>query len=122
MAKPRVLVLARESLIAALLGMLLELESFEPVFAEPSERPEDALTRLRPPLVIVLDGDLEVARSDLFFARAARAQASIVLFSVPGSPIDAEAYARERGLRWFALPSDRATLVRVLEQAVGVRS
>ena len=122
MAKPKVLVLARESLIAALLGMLLELENLEPVFPQPGERAEDALARLRPPLVVVLDGDLEVARSDLFFARAARAQASVVLFSVPGSPFDAETHARERGIRWFGIPSDRATLARALEQAIGVQS
>jgi len=121
-AKPKVLVLACESLIAALLGMLLELENFDPVFAQPGERPEDALARLRPPLVVVVDGDLEVARSDLFFARATRAQASVVLFSVPGSTFDAETHARERGVRWFAVHSDRAALVRALEQAIGVQS
>jgi hypothetical protein len=35
---------------------------------------------------------------------------------------DGEAHARERGIRWFAIPSDRATLARALEQAIGVQS
>src|SRR5438067_3156493 len=76
-----VLVLARESVLAALIGMLLELEDYKPVFAEPGERPEDAIRRLRPPLIVMLDSELDAANSDLFYARAAAAGARVVLFN-----------------------------------------
>src|SRR5256885_1985747 len=79
----RVLVLARESVLAALIGMLLELEDYDPVFAEPGERPEDAIRRLRPPLIVMLDGEIDAASSDLFYARAAASGARVVLFSEP---------------------------------------
>jgi hypothetical protein len=113
----KVLILARETVIAALIGMLLEMEHFEPVFAEPDERPEDALSRLRPPLVIVIDGELDAARSDLFFARASAARARVVLFSEPLAAADVQAAARVRRLPFFAMPVDRATLGQVLASA-----
>jgi DNA-binding NtrC family response regulator len=113
----KVLILARETVIAALIGMLLEMEDFEPVYAEPDERPEDALNRLRPPLVIVIDGELDVARSDLFLARAVAAQARVVLFSEPLAADAVRAAARARRLPYFAMPVDRATLGQVLASA-----
>jgi hypothetical protein len=120
--RAKVLVLARDPVVAALVGMLLELESFEPVFAARGERPEDAIGRIRPPLVILLDGEMDVAQSDLFFARAARSQATVVLFGRAGADPDIGDVARKRGILWFAMPTDRATLARVLEAAIAVRS
>lgn len=121
MQRAKVLVLAQDPMVAALLGMLLELEGCEPVFAEPGERPEAAIGRLRPPLIILLDGEMEVAQSDLFFARAAKSHATVVLFGRGADPDVAEA-ARRRGILWFAMPTDRPTLVRVLEAALAVTS
>ena len=115
--KTTVLILARETVIAALIGMLLEMEDFEPVFARPDERPEDALSRLRPPLVIVIDGELDAARSDLFFARAAAARARVVLFSEPLAADDVRAAPRARRLPYFAMPVDRVTLGQILASA-----
>lgn len=104
------LILAREAVIAALLAMLLELEHYDPVFAEPDERPDDAIRRLRPPLIVVLDAGLDDARSDLFYARCMQEGARIALFS---EPLEAEAVremARARRVRCFAMPVDRETL------------
>jgi DNA-binding NtrC family response regulator len=116
-SKAKVLIVAREPVIAALLGMLLELDDFEPVYAAVGERPEDALARVRPPLVVVLDGELDAARSDLFFARALTAHAKVVLFSEPFAPSDVRAVARERGVPFFGMPVDRATLAGVVRDA-----
>lgn len=117
-AKTRVLILARESVIAALIGMLLELEAYEPVFAEPDERYDDAIRRVRAPLVVVLDGESEEARSDLFYARAAQGGARVVLFSEPVAAEAVQAVARARRLPFFAMPVDRETLGAVLREAV----
>jgi hypothetical protein len=112
--KTKVLILARESVIAALIGLLLELEAYEAVFPEPDERYEDAIGRVRPPLVVVLDGESDEARSDLFFARAANGGARVVLFSEPVAAAAVRAAARARQVPFFAMPVDRATLGTVL--------
>jgi hypothetical protein len=117
--RTKVLILARESVIAALLGMLLELEEYEPVFAEAGERPEDAIHRHRPPLIVILDGDLDAAGSDLFYARASAAGASVVLFSEPLAAEDVRAVARQRRLPFLSMPTDRDTLGRILERTRG---
>lgn len=114
-----VLILARESVIAALIGMLLELEEYEPVFADPGERPEDAIRRLRPPLIVLLDGALDAATSDLFHARADAAGARVVLFTEPLAAEELRAVARERRLPCVVMPVDRATLGRVLDGVAG---
>lgn len=113
----RVLVLARETVIAALIGLLLELEDYEPVFAQPEERPEDAIGRLRPPLVVMLDGELDASRSDLFYARAAAAGARIVLFTEPVAANEVRAVARARRVPCLVMPVDRVTLGNVLQGA-----
>ena len=117
--KQQVLILARESVIAALIGLLLELEDYEPVFAEPDERYDDAIRRVRAPLVVILDGESDEARSDIFHARAAQSGARVVLFSEPVGAAEVREAARTRRLPFFAMPVDRATLGSVLRGAVG---
>lgn len=122
----RVLILAREQIIAALLGLLVESERFEPIFAQADERPEDAVARVRPPLILMLDGTLDAAHSDIFFAKAARVRARIVLLKPPrifdaegvtaAAIADVEAIARARGVPWLDLPTDPATIMRCLER------
>ena len=119
----RILILAQESVAAALLGLLVELDRYEPVFAHPNESPEEAVRRVRPALVILLDGSLDAAASDVFHARAK--DTPIILFGTPGTAGRVRAVALERKLSWFALPVDRATVTRLIKEAVasaGVRS
>ena len=114
--RAKVLVLARETVLAALIGMLLELEHYEPLFAEPNERSEDAIRRLRPPLIVMLDGELDAASSDLFFARATASGARVVLFTEPLAAEELRAVARERRIPYVIMPVDGATLGRVLDK------
>lgn len=117
--KARVLVLAREAVIAALVGMLLELEDYVPVFPEPDERPDDAIRRLRPPLIVILDGSLPEARSDLFHARCAQAGARVCLFSEPVAAEAVRDEARERRAEFFSMPVERRDLGTVLARLCG---
>lgn len=110
----RILILSNHPLLAALLGMLVELESFEPAFADPEESAEDALARIKPLLVVLLDADMKAAQSDLFFARAARRGVRVVLFKPPGSARDVRALAEARSLDWISLPIDRRTLAGII--------
>jgi hypothetical protein len=112
----RILVLAREPLAAALVGMLLELDKYEPAFAMPEESPEEAVQRVRPVLVILLDGSLEAANSDVFHARAKRTP--VILFGTQRTETMVRTIADARRLQWFAMPVDRATLSRAIHDAV----
>ena len=101
----------------ALLGLLVELANYTPIFAQKGERPEEALARIRPVLVVLIDDTLEAARSDVFFARAAQQRSPIAIF--PGRRSRRELMARigERGIPYFELPSDAADLARVIRTA-----
>lgn len=104
-------------MLAAFLGMLLELEAYEPVFAEPGEHAEDALSRLRPLLVILLDVDVDAARSDLFFARAAKGGIRVLLFRTPGSVVRLEAIATTRNVPYVEMPVERSQLAQAIRDA-----
>ncbi|HEX6536835.1 MAG TPA: hypothetical protein VF041_19770 [Gemmatimonadaceae bacterium] len=112
-----VLICAGEPLIAALLGMLAEMAQYDPIFPEPNERPEDALLRVRPPLVVLLEGTLEATRSDLFFAQAAKRRVGIALFGGRGSASVLAPIAVPHGIPWVELPTDPAEFRRVLDAA-----
>jgi hypothetical protein len=105
-------------MVAALVGLLLDPDQFDPTFPLPRERPEDALSRLRPPLVLMLDCDLDVARSDLFFARTDRTRATVVLFGPPGSRENVVELAQLRGTPWVHLPTNRAALTDAIQDAI----
>jgi hypothetical protein len=112
----RILVLAREPLAAALLGMLLELDAYEPAFAQPDESPEEAVRRVRPVLVILFDGSLEAAASDVFHARTKGTP--VILFGTPRTAARVRALAVARRLPWFTMPIDRASLTGAIRDAV----
>jgi len=112
----KVLILAREPLVAALLGMLLELEKSEPAFARPDESPDEAVRRVRPFLVLILDGSLDDARSDVFHARLKGTP--VVLFATPSTESAVRVVANERRLPWFTMPVERETLGRIVREAL----
>ncbi len=112
----KVLVLSDEPMAAALLAMLLELEGYDPVFALGNESPDAALARVKPLLVVLVDHALDVARSDLFLARAARRQVGVVLFGTRASATPS-AWAESRRVPWFRMPVDGATLRRAIEES-----
>lgn len=116
--KARVLILARDSVIAALVGMLVEMDGYDPAFPAPGEAAEQALARLRAPIVVCVDCDIPEVQSDLFFARVARSSAHVVLFGAPGSEQRMKELADRRSLHYFLLPTDRITLARVLDAAL----
>jgi hypothetical protein len=105
-------------MVGALVGLLLDPDQFDPTFPLARERPEDALSRIRPPLVLVLDCDLDAARSDIFFARTAKTRATLVLFGAPGSRENVIEVARVRGVPWVLLPTDRETLTSAIQDAI----
>ena len=114
-----VLLISDDPIAAALLGLLTELAGYVPAFAAPGERPEDALARVRPLCVVLLDGALDSASSDLFFARAAKRQVGLALFGAPGQREQLAARAGRRSIPWLEMPVDLPRFREVLETARG---
>ena len=112
----KILILAQEPLSAALLGLLIELDRYEPVFARPNESPEEAVRRTRRVLVILLDASFDVAASDVFYARTKGTP--LILFGTPATAGRVRGLALERGLPWFTVPVDRAVVARLIGDAV----
>ena len=108
-------------MLAALLGLLTELASWTPVFAREGERAEDALARVRPLYVVLLDGTLDAARSDLFFAQAARRRVGVAIFGAPGASGDPAALARQRRIPYFEVPLELEPFRRAVEEAGAAR-
>ena len=98
------------------MGLLLELARYEPVFAQPSESPEEAIRRVRPFLVLLLDGTMDEAASDVFHARLK--EVPVILFATPRTEAAVRAVANERRLPWFTLPVSGERLGRVILEAV----
>jgi hypothetical protein len=112
-----ILILAEQPVVAALVGMLVELAGYQPVFAERGEQPTEAIGRIRPRVVILIDVALEDARSDLFFAQAAKRQLGVALFGPLKGAAELERLAAHRGVSWFTLPSETAEITRTIEAA-----
>jgi DNA-binding NtrC family response regulator len=118
MSASAVLVIAHDVVIGALLASMAELTGYEPVFPEPAEPALEAITRLRPPLVL-LDCDHNAACEDEAYARAEAAGSTVILFTAMQSRYEAERMATQRGLTAFALPIHYQELARKLAAARG---
>lgn len=116
--RTRVLIIATDPMVAALVGLLLDPDEYDPAFPRSTERPADALARVRPPLVLLLDCDVGVAQSDLFFARSAKTRAAVVLFGPPGRREIVAEMAQARGIPCVHLPTSRAALSQTIEAAI----
>ena len=113
----RILLLARDPIVGALLGMFVELAGHTPVFPDPDEQPVDAIARMRPLFVVLLDGSLDAAQSDLFFAQAARKRVGLAILGAPGQPLVVPEPARRRGVPYVETPTDLPRFVEIIRQA-----
>lgn len=102
----RVLVIASDPLLAALIGTLVETTRLQAAFPEPDERPEDALTRVRPLAAILVDAVTDEAQSDIFLAKAARRGVPVMMFGSAEVMGARRAWARTRPVATFVLPAD----------------
>ena len=112
-----VLVVSTDPVLAALLGLLAELGRHHPVYARGEERPQAALSRYRPRLVL-LDVEHTDGFSDAFLTHAKHEGAKVLVFgrNHPGGDLRQRAEARQ--VPWLALPTDPATFARTLAEAL----
>jgi DNA-binding NtrC family response regulator len=115
-----ILIFADQPVVAALVGMLIELTGRNPVFPQPGERPVDALRRVRPLAVVLVDVTLDEARSDILFAAAARNHVGTVIFGPANRAREIASIAGERGIPWFIAPPELDELAAALDLAAGV--
>jgi DNA-binding NtrC family response regulator len=108
-----VLILAREEVVAALLGMMVELRGLKPKFLGRSEAAEDAVLREKPRTVII-DCDHPDCRDSLVEA-IMRAGAVPVLFSPFRMQSEVRSVAARHGIKSFTLPTDTDTFGRMLD-------
>ena len=113
MALGSVLILAREEVVAALLGMLVEIKGLQPRFLGSAEPAEDAILRDRPSAVIIDCDHPDCGDSLLEIIRMAGALP--ILFSPSRMQPELRAVADRHGLRSFTLPTDVDTFGKILE-------
>jgi len=108
-----VLILAREEVVAALLGLLVELKGFKPRFPERLQSPVDALGSDRFDLVII-DCDYPGCDEELL-RRIDASAARAVLFSPMRKREEVNDLAARYGARSFTLPTDPESFGKILE-------
>jgi DNA-binding NtrC family response regulator len=99
-----VLILAREEVVAALLGLMVELRGLQPKFPERTEPVEDAISREKPDTVII-DCDHPDCKDALVEA-IMKTGAVPILFSPFRMQSEVRSVAARHGLRSFTLPTD----------------
>jgi DNA-binding NtrC family response regulator len=108
-----VLILAREEVVAALLGLMVELRGLQPRFLGREESVEDAIERGSLAAVVI---DCDHPDCNLTLLEAIRnAGAQPILFSPFRMQSEVREVATRHGTRSFTLPTDPATFGRMLE-------
>ena len=108
-----VLILAREEVVAALLGLMVELHGFQPKFVDRSESVDDAI-RQEQPRAVLIDCDHPDC-TEALIETIRRLDATPVLFSPFRMHQEVRAVAARHGVRSFTLPTDPGTFGKMLD-------
>lgn len=107
------LILAREEVVAALLGLMVELRGLEPRFLAKAELAEDAILREKPSAVIIDCDHPDCGDALLKIIR--KTGAAPIMFSPFRMQSEVHSFAARHGVRSFTLPTDANTFARVLD-------
>jgi hypothetical protein len=108
-----VLLVSADTLVAALLGALVELEGYTPVFPRDGESPRAALRRLRPGAGRI-DGAFAEGRSAATIGPAKMMGTTVVLFGRSAVAQLVRDCAREFGVALLPIPPSPGDLRRAL--------
>jgi len=106
------LIFAREDIVAALLGLLVEGSGFQPKFAGEDEAAKDAISRTRP-FAVLVDCDHPEFSDDLI-ETIRRSGARPILFSPFRNQLEVTRLASQHGTPSFTLPAEPETFTRIL--------
>ena len=98
------LILAREEMVAALLGLMVEIGGRDPLFPQNNERGDQAIGRGQPDIVVI-DCDHEDC-NEILLAAAKDVGARPILFSPFRQEPEVRRVAARFGLESFTLPTD----------------
>jgi DNA-binding response OmpR family regulator len=107
-----VLILAREEVVAALLGLMVEVSGFQPKFAEDGESAEDAVRENRF-LAVLVDCDHPQFNQRLI-ASMKGAGVRPILFSPFRMHAEVSRLAEQHGAESFTLPAEPDVFLRIL--------
>jgi DNA-binding response OmpR family regulator len=107
-----VLIVAREEIVAALLGLMVELRDFQPKFLGREESVEDAVAGQPFEAVII---DCDYPECDRLVDAIRDSGALPILFSPFRMQAEVKEVAARHGSRSFTLPTDPDTFGRMLE-------
>ena|ERR1700719_319871 len=107
-----VLIVAREEIVAALLGLMVELRDLRPRFLRREESVEDAIAQ-EPFAAVVIDCDYP--ECDRLMDAIRDSGAVPILFSPFRKQAEVKEVAARHGIRSFTLPTDPDTFGRMLE-------
>jgi DNA-binding response OmpR family regulator len=108
----KVLILAREEVVAALLGLMVELKGLKPMYLGKADTAEDTIRRERP-AVVVVDCDHQDC-TDSLLAAVRESGAKPILFSPFRFDAEVRRVAARHGVECFTLPTDPETFGRML--------
>jgi hypothetical protein len=106
----KVLIVAPDPVLAALVGSMVELSRLRAAFPLPNERPDDALARVKPLVAILVDASENEAESDIFLARARKKGVHLMVFGSAATANKRRPWAEARQVRVYTLPDEVATL------------
>jgi hypothetical protein len=102
----KVLIIAPDPLLAALIGVVVERHRLWPVFPENDEGPDAALDREKPLSAIIVEATVSAAESELFIKRARKRGVCVFLFGSTLSVAPLRAAADGNGADVFGFPDD----------------
>ena len=108
-----VLILAREELVAALLGLMVELRGLQPRFLGRDETVEDAIGR-GPFAAVIIDCDHPDC-DEILLSAIRKIGAQPILFSPFRMQSEVREVAARHGTRSFTLPTDPDTFGQMLQ-------
>jgi DNA-binding response OmpR family regulator len=108
-----VLILAREEVVAALLGLMVELHGFQPKFIDKSESVDDAIRQERPGAVLIDCDHPECTEALIKSIRDL--DSTPILFSPFRMQHEVRELAARYHVRSFTLPTDAATFGKMLD-------
>lgn len=111
----KILIVAAEPLLAALIGSVVEAARFKAAFPDAGEPPERALQRVKPVAAILLEASGDRAGSDLFVARARKLGVRVLVFGPAKLMRAQQSWTRQHSLPAFTLPDQLDDLTFVLE-------
>jgi hypothetical protein len=97
-----VLILAREEVVAALLGLLVELRGYQPVYAQRGETAAEACARVQCNKIVIDCDHWECNEKSL--AALQKSGVKVVLFSPSRVPSDMKHSIGSLGIQAFTLP------------------